>query len=268
MLAPAVAETLALLGESERVVAVGDWVVWPAEMAAKPKLGAFDAPSEERLLALGVDTLLTSASAAGRRERAALSRLGIRVVELDTSTFEGVFTTIHEIGQLVSREARAAALVAAIRARIDGVALRARGLERRRVLVVVGRDPLFVAGPGSHLDELVRLAGGENVAFDLGAPFALASEEAILARLPQVIVDSSDNRAAAARGALLGAWARWPFVPAVRERQVHQLDPIRLSIPGPRLGEMAELLGRLIHPEAFGEPAADEYGPLPARDRA
>ncbi|HSM13871.1 MAG TPA: ABC transporter substrate-binding protein, partial [Thermoanaerobaculia bacterium] len=156
VMAPAAAETLALLGAADRVVAVGDWVTWPPELAARPALGAYDAPSPERLLELEVDTLITAASVAGRRERAEIARLGIRVVELDTSTFEGTLGAIEELGALVGRQERAAELVASIRARLAGIGRRAGAAAPRRVLVVVGREPLYVAGPGSHVDELVR----------------------------------------------------------------------------------------------------------------
>lgn len=264
VLAPAAAETLAALGAADAVVAVGDWVRWPPVFAAKERLGAYDAPSAERLLALGVDTLVTSASAAGRSERAEIARLGIRVVELPTETLAGALESIREVGRLAGRAAAAEALVAAIRARFDAVAERARGAPRRTVLVAVGRDPLYVAGPGSHFDDLLALAGGSNVAADLGAPYALGSVEALRARAPEVIVDSSDNRPGALRGALAGSWASWRSVPAVVAGRVYHLDPIRLAIPGPRLGEMAELLAKLVHPERFGAPAPGEFGPLGA----
>ena len=135
-------------------------------------------------------------------------------------------------------------------------------LPRRRVLCAVGRDPLYAAGPGSHLDELLRAAGGENVLADAGAPYVLASLEAVLARRPEVIVDLSDNRAGAPRGVVAGDWARWPFLPAVVDGRVYQVDPVRLAIPGPRLAEMAELLARAIHPERFGSPRDGEMGAL------
>ena len=264
VLAPAAAETIALLGARERVVAVGDWVTWPPELAALPRLGAYDAPSAERLLELRVDVLLTTASAAGRQERAELARLGIEVVELDTSTFAGTLAAIEEVGRRVDREAEARELVAGIRTRLDAVARRAEGLPRRRALVVVGRDPLYVAGPGSHFDELLRLVGAENVAADVASPYALVSLEAVLARRPEVIVDTSDNRPDGPRGALAGDWARWPFLPAVADGRVYQVDPSRVAIPGPRLGETAELMARLVHPERFGTASAAELAPLGA----
>lgn len=259
VLSPAAAETLALLGVADRVVAVGDWVTWPPEIAAKPKLGAYDEPSRERLLELGVDTLVTSASVAGRAGREELERLGIRVVEFETDTFAGALEGIETVGALVGREPQAARLVAGVRARVDAVATGVAGAPRVRALVVVGRDPLFVAGPGSFLDELVRLAGGENVAADAGAPWAMVSLEAMLARRPEVILDTSENRPGAPRGALAGEWARWPFLPAVAAGRVHFVDPALLAIPGPRLGEMAERMARFLHPERFGAPRQDDH---------
>ena len=261
VLAPAAAETLVALGAGARVVAVGDWVSWPPELAARPRLGSYDAPSAERLLELRVDTLITSRSVALGAARAELERLGIEVVELETSTFAGTLEAIGELGRRVGREAEARALVERMRARLDGVAARVAGAPRPRVLVVAGREPLYAAGPGSHLDELVRRAGGDNVAADAGAAWALVSLESVLERRPEVVLDLSDNRPGALRGASPGAWARWPFLPAVERGRVFHLDPTRLSVPGPRLGEMAELVARLIHPEIFGAPSASDFGP-------
>jgi ABC-type Fe3+-hydroxamate transport system substrate-binding protein len=263
VLAPAAAETLAALDAADRVVAVGDWIVWPPELAALPRLGGYDAPNEEALAALGIDTLVTTASLAGRSGRERLTRLGIRVVELDTETLDGALGAIAELGRLAGREAHAARLLDGIETGLAAVAQRSAGAERRKVLVVVGREPLFVAGPGSHLDELLRIAGGANVAADLGSPYAQASLEAMLARRPEVIVDLSDNRRGARRGQAAGAWSAWPFLPAVAEGRVWFVDPIRLSIPGPRLVESAEMLASLIHPERFGTPDAATLGPLP-----
>jgi len=71
--------------------------------------------------------------------------------------------------------------------------------------------------------------------------------------LPDVIVDTSDNRPGAARGRLNGDWGRWEFVPAVRDDRVYQVDPGKLVIPGLRLPEMTRLMGKLTQPEIFGE---------------
>jgi iron complex transport system substrate-binding protein len=184
------------------------------------------------------------------------------VLALDSATYDGTLAGIGRLGARLGKRSEAEELTAEIRSRVEAVRRAAAGLPRRRVLCAVGRDPLYAAGPGSHLDELLRAAGGENVLADAGAPYVLASLEAVLARRPEVIVDLSDNRAGAPRGVVAGDWQRWPFLPAVVAGRVYQVDPVRLAIPGPRLAEMVELLSRAIHPERFGAPRDEEMGAL------
>jgi len=75
-----------------------------------------------------------------------------------------------------------------------------------------------------------------------------------------VIIDTSDNRPGSTRGATAGNWGRWEFLPAVTGGQVHHVGPAQLVIPGIRLAEMTERMGRFIHPELFGAPLAADYG--------
>lgn len=263
VMSPAAAETLVELGVADRIVAVGDFVDWPRRLAGLPRIGGHDAPNAERLVELGVGVLFTAASEAGRGEHTRLGELGIRVVAQDTSTFAGTLAAIAETGREVAREAEAQALLARIEARLAAVRQRAAAAPRRRVLVAVGHDPLFVAGPGSHLDELVTLVGGENIAREATSTYPMVALETVLERAPEVIVDSADNRPGHPRGLAAGYWNRWPFLPAVAQGRVAFVDPWRLLVPGPRLADMAELMGRLVHPEIFGPPRPEDFGPAP-----
>lgn len=264
VMAPWAAETIAALGATGEVVGVGDFVTWPPALAALPKVGAYDQPNLETLLALDANLFVSTRSRAAAPQHARLRGFGIEVVELDTDTYRGTLDAIATLGERLERAEAARALVDGIERRVGAVRARAAAAPRRSVLVAVGQEPLFVAGPGSHLDELITVAGGENVARGAAAPWAMLSVEAAIAARPEIIVDSSDNRPGAARGRSPGIWVRWPFLPAVAENRVYALDPSRISIPGPRLAEMAELMGKLIHPEIFGEASNEEMGPLTA----
>jgi iron complex transport system substrate-binding protein len=240
--APSAAEALAALDLTDRVVAVGSHGPWPVELATLESAGSFDRPDLERILALECDLILTTESVAASDGYRRLKQLGVAVEALDTSTFDGVFTSLERIGELFGREARAAELAVEMRSGLETVRDTAAGLPPKKVLVAVGRDPLFVAGPGSHLDELIRLAGGVNLAADAGAPYQQFSIEAVLERGPEVIVDTSGDGA---------YWSRWPFLPAVRDGNVYRVEPNELAIPGMRLPEMARAMAERIHPEAF-----------------
>jgi len=263
VMAPAAAEMLAALGVVDRVVGVGDFVRDPAPLARLPRIGSYDAPNLERVLGLRPDLYVTSASQAAGAAHRHLRALGVEVLDLDTSTYDGVLASLITLGSRVARAGEAAALRDSIAGRIEALRGRAAGLAPRDVLIVVGHDPLYVAGPGSHLDELLRLSGGRNLARDAASPYPRFSMEAVLERLPEVIIDVSDNRPDAPRGHAAGAWARFPFLPAVRAGRVYQVDPSRLTIPGIHLPEMTLLLCRLVHPETFGPARPAELGPGP-----
>ncbi len=254
VLAPAAAEMLESLDLLDRVVGIGDFGPWPEPISGLPAVGGYDSPNVERLLELGCDLLLTAASDAGLGARGQLESLGVRVVALETHTYEGIFESLEEVGRLFGREAKAEALSVEMRAQLSALAALAEGAEKRRVLFVVGRDPLFVAGPGSHVDEMIRIVGGVNVAADAISEYQQLSIEAVLERGPEIIVDASDNRPEALRGRRPGSWGRWEFLPAVRQGRVYHVEPARLVIPGLRLPEMTRLMGQFIHPEIYGEP--------------
>jgi len=268
VMAPAAAEVLEILGMTDRVVGRGDYVVWPPALQKLPKVGAYHAPSVETLLSLGTTLLLTTSSEAAQGAHARLGELGIKVLAVNTNTYEGMLDAIVSIGREVSREEEAGRVVEEIRREMDEIRELARDAPRRRVVFVVDRDPVYVAGPGSHVDEMIRAVGGENIAADAASDWQLMSLEIVFERAPEVVIDTSDNGDGALRGRMAGPWKRWPFLPAVEKNRVYWVDPIRLVIPGPRLAQMTRLMGRLIHPEIFGEPSHEDFEALEGVDRA
>lgn len=253
VMAPAAAEMLEALGALEQIVGIGDFVSEPASILELPRVGAYDNPNVERVLELGADLFLSTRSQAAAAAHGRLDGLGVQVAALDTSTYEGVFDSLSELGRLLGREERAAQLEQELRGRLTEIRRTARDLPPRSVLFVVGRDPVYVAGPGSHVDEMIAMVGGTNVFHDAPSTYDQVSMEAVLERLPDVIIDTSDNGPRALRGRVHGDWGQWEFLPAVKQQRVYLVDPSRLVIPGIRLPEMTRLMGRLIQPEAFGQ---------------
>lgn len=252
VMAPAVAEILEALDAIDLIVAIGDFVEWPPQIRTLPQIGAYDKPNLELVLSLKVDLMVTARSNAGQNTHKRMRDLGVAVLELDTDTYDGVLESIEIVGELVGRQDMARRLVSDIRERIRKLKERSSKAPRRGVLFVVGQRPLYVAGPGSHIDLLIETAGGRNIFADAMSPYQLVSMEAALERMPEVIIDVSDNRPGARRGVKSGFWGQWKFLPAVNHNRVYWIDPLILAIPGPRMPEMAELLAKLIHPEIFG----------------
>jgi ABC-type hemin transport system substrate-binding protein len=262
VMAPAAAEVVEILGMTDHVVGRGDFVVWPPALRGVPKVGAYHAPSVETVLSLGTTLVLTTSSDAAQGAHGKLRDLGIEVLALKTSTYESMLASIVAIGEEVGRAEQAREVVEGIRNEMSEIRGLARDAPPRRVVFVVDRDPVYVAGPGSHVDEMIRAVGGQNLAADAASDWQLLSMEVIFEGAPEVIIDTSDNGDGALRGRVRGPWERWPFLPAVEKDRVYWVDPIRLVIPGPRLPQMTRLMGRLIHPEIFGEPSPEDFGAL------
>lgn len=258
VVAPAAAEILDRLDALDGVVGVGDYVRDPPRAAALPRVGSYDRPNVERILELRTDVVVTTEAAASRAAHERLRDLGIEVVALDTRSWSGVLDAVDRLGARVGRADAAATLRRTMAESLDRVRATGRSTSRRRVLFVVDRDPLYVAGPDSHVDELIRAAGGVNVV-DRGATYVRLSLEAALELRPDVIIDTSSHGRGARRGRLAGPWSAWPFLPAVAHDRVYWVDPQLLVIPGVRIPEMAERTGRLIHPERFGPPTSDDF---------
>lgn len=263
VLAPAAAEMMTALGALEHVVAVGDFVEWPERLARLPHIGAYDTPNVEVMLALRVDLLVTSYGEATAGAHRRLRRLGIEVLPLDTETLDAVFRSIGTLGRATGHAAEADSVIGAMRERMEEIRAASRELPRRRVLCVVGTDPLYVAGPGSHLDAVIAAAGGENIFGDARSPYQMVSLETALERRPEVILNISESGLGGGVRKGAGYWGRWSFLPAVENGEVYWIHPQRLVVPGPRIPEMAELVRSLIHPERFGEAEPEEMGPLP-----
>ncbi len=245
-IAPSNTEILFALGLGDRVAGVTDSCDYPEEAKAKPKVGAVDV-DYEKILEIAPDLVV----AVGSLQRQAIDRLtelGVPVLAVNPKSLDGVLSAISMIGTAAGVEARARALTAQLRERIEAVESRVSGertSRRPRVFVEIWNDPLMTAGPGTFIDELIAAAGGENVAHDAMAEWPQIDAEAVIQKDPEVIVLTNFNlEEALARPA-------WQTIAAYRSGRVFEVDPDLLVRPGPRLVQGLEELARLLHPEAF-----------------
>lgn len=253
--APSLTEVLFALGLEPRVAGVTEYCRFPPEAARKPKIGTFLEPSFERILAQRPDLVLVIRNPVQLAER--LSRLGLRAVEVPQDTVAEILASVRTIGRLAGVEARGEELAASIERDLDRVRRRASRLPRRRVLFLVGRSPgtlqnMVGAGPGTFLDELIRLAGGINVLERAPMPYPRVSVEQILAADPDVIIDLGDfahqeGKPLEPPERFRAVWAPYHSLRAVRENRVRQAASDVLIRPGPRVAVAAGLCLDLIH---------------------
>ncbi|HET9449769.1 MAG TPA: ABC transporter substrate-binding protein, partial [Aggregicoccus sp.] len=147
---------------------------------------------------------------------------------------------MRAVGQALGKAREAEALVSRIeatRAKVRAAAAKAK--RPPRVLLVYGFEPLVVAGPGSFADELLRDAGGVNIAADAGTPYPVYSAERAVVARPDVVIDAADVDVGK---------EKYRQLPGLREARWVQVPTLALLQPGPSLGRGLEELYALLYP--------------------
>jgi iron complex transport system substrate-binding protein len=246
-LAPSAVEQLFALGLGDRLVGVSDFCDWPPEAAGLPSVGSYVNPSLEAVAGLRPDLVL---AAFGTR-RSSLDRLralGIEVRVCDPHSVAEALCSFGQIARWCGSPGAEAEVVAALASRLDAVRSAVAGRPRRRVFLQLGPGDLFSAGAGSLQDDLIREAGGLNVAGQIHHPYPRLGLEQVLALAPEAVFIVTDDGAAFDREKR--RWLALPL-PAARTGAIYRLPNDPVQRPGPRLLDGLALMATLLHPECF-----------------
>jgi iron complex transport system substrate-binding protein len=247
-LAPGITETVFAVGAGPQLVAVTTTDTYPPEVKQLPRVGGFapETISLEVVLAQKPDLVL----AGGRFQQPvveAVARFGIACVVIDPSSLTEVEESIVLLGRLTGQKAKAAELAADFRRRRDAVRRQAATIppaDRRRVLYVLWDEPLQTTGPGTFVGQMIAEAGGVNVFGDVAVQYPSVSDEAVLARAPDLIL-APDHGGAQLRDRLVRR-PGWGNLPAVKAGRIVTVPEDLLHRPGPRLIDGLERLAALL----------------------
>ena len=249
-LAPSVTEIVYALGAGDRVVGVCGQCNYPPAVERVPRVGGYLSPSVEAVIAARPDLVAVVPSPGNREGVRAVERAGIRVLVVQDHTLADLWASIRTLADALALGDAGARLVEDLQHGLDAIRARVDGVPRRRVLLVVGHRPLVVAGGGTLQDELLAIAGGDNVAADIGQSWPQLSLEMVVERAPDVIIDTAMGTEAGSQS----LFASLDTVPAVREGRVVTVPADTLYRAGPRVVEAAAALARAIHPETGPPP--------------
>jgi len=245
-LAPGLTEVLFSLGLDNRIVGVTDYCNYPPEALSKTRVGGLNA-NIERILALHPDLVVGVAGLYQQENLTRFERFHIPYFVVDPSSLEKIFGTILVFGKIADVKKTAVERVRQLRARLDGVRQRVRSLPPVRLLYVVDKEPLISVGKGSYLGDLIREAGGINIAGGLEKAYPILSMEYVIQQDPQVIILAMDaDRTLSDQERRY--WDRWSSLSAVRYGKIYKVDRDLLNRPGPRIIDGLEEMARLLHP--------------------
>jgi len=251
-LAPAMTEIIFSLGLGEQVVGVTTVCDRPDEARSKTKIGGMANPSLEAIVALKPDIVVMTSDGNPKAVAERLRKLGIRTHVFTSRRLIEIPAGIREMGRDLGTLPAAERLAENIEKAIRDVSRSPQGKasrtvtgKERKTLFVIWPSPLIVAGPGTILDDAMKLSGLSNIAADGKVAYPRFSLEAVIERQPDLILigKGHDDMKTLAKGFLQSI----SMLEAVKKGRVCFMDDA-LYRPGPRIpAGMAELdrCGRL-----------------------
>jgi len=228
-------ETLYLLGEEDRIVGISGFTVRPPRARKeKPRVSAFISAKIDKILALEPDLVLgfsdLQADIASQ-----LIRHGVEVHVFNQRSVAEILRVIRMLGGMIGCEAKAAALAADLESGLDAIRAAAATFPRRpRVYFEEWDEPQISCI--RWVSELVGIAGGDDIfpelaACGLGKDRIIADSLEAVRRSPDVIFGSWCGKKFSARS--VAARPGWQDVPAVRDRELHEVKSSIILQPGP-----------------------------------
>jgi len=247
-LAPSLTEIVYFLGLGDRVVGVTEFSSFPPDADRKPKVGSYVNLNAEKIISLAPDLVVGTADGNQPRVVELLEKAGIPVFIVNPRDLRQVIETVVDIGRVCGVLDKAAALAGDLSARVDRIVSRTADQERPVVFLQVNPKPIMTVNGNTFSSDLIRLAGGLNMARDEPITYPRISLEAVIQRRPDVIIVSSMDRGGAFEQ-VKGQWLKLPIIPAAQNGRVHLVDSDLIDRPSPRVVDGLEIVARLIHPD-------------------
>lgn len=245
------------LGLEKEIVGVSDYDNYPEQVTEKEKIGGMEF-NVEKIIGLDADLVLAHASSA-HNSKDGLEQLrdaGIDVLVVnDAQNFEQVYESVEMIGKATGKTEEAVEEVKEMKDVLASIEEKASGIkeeDQKSVYIEVSPAPnLYTPGQNTFMNELIELIHADN-AMDDQEGWAQVSEEAVIQANPDVIVTTYGYYTENAVDQVL-ARQGWSTIPAVKNKEVIDVNSDLISRTGPRIVDGAEALAEAVYPDVFAQ---------------
>ena len=241
-LAPSNTENLFALGLGDRIVGVTDYCDYPPEALKKPKIGGFTTINIEKILKLNPD-LVVASYGNGEQNIETMRSLGLKVIAFNPKTIKDIERNILILGKITGKEEKAKEIVNFMERKVKESK---NDFKRRpKVMHILWHDPIWISGSNTFIDELIRIAGGENAFSDLEG-WKIVSKEDIMVRNPDVILVSSGSGMGGKGKNYIYEWVMQLDIDAVKRKHVYIVDADLISRPSYRIVYALENISTIL----------------------
>ncbi|MFA6169722.1 MAG: helical backbone metal receptor [Candidatus Margulisiibacteriota bacterium] len=239
---PALTEIIFALKLEAKVIGVTNNCDYPAPAKLKEKIGGYTI-SLEKVASLKPDIVFMQEDAQ-KGEIKKLVDYGLPVFSLNLRTAPEVLAGIDEIGKVTGQTREAAALLAKMRREILAIKQNSSGRPKKKVIMIVGYDPLIVVGGNNFINDYLVWAGAENIAAHSKSAYPQFSFEKLVQIDPAVIIIPEGL----VKKEQVESDSRWQRLSAVRKHRLLFMDAALVSRPGPRIATAAKIVADYLYP--------------------
>jgi iron complex transport system substrate-binding protein len=252
-MAPNLTEILFALGLGDKIVGVTAGSDYPPEAASKPEMGSFWQPSIEAVIAAKPDLIITLGFSQQKSLAQRLERVGYSSLTVDIEKMSDLSRAIGRIGEATGTGPQADELLRTIGEKLENLSALVGAEEKVKVLWVVQREPLRVAGRDTFVNEMIELAGGENAIGPTVQKYPPIGSEYVYACGADVIIEPAmtTKDLDGQRDSALKYWSRFKTVAPVKNGRIYVIDGDVVSRLGPRLYEAVETIAICLRPQLF-----------------
>jgi ABC-type Fe3+-hydroxamate transport system substrate-binding protein len=251
-LVPAATDLLVGMGAGDHLVAVSNYDQPRKETASLPRVGDYRTFDWEKIAELKPAIMIVQfrpdKMPAGLEDRA--TRYGIRLVNVKINRLDDVFSTLTQLGDAVGEAPKAQRAAADLHKQLDAVRARVAGLPRVRTYIARTDDPLQACGVNNFMDDLLTIAGGENVLAGNAEPYPAIDREQLLTLKPDAVLNLLPGASPQSMEKAKQFWSAAPKVPAIENDRIYYLTEDYLLWPGLNVGNIAERFAEKLHPGA------------------
>jgi len=257
------AEVMRLLGVTDRIVGVSDWIpknpaYWP-ELATAKNVGKFNDPDVEAIVALKPDLVLCYQASPGPGFDEKMSAAGIQVLRLELYRISALPRDVEALGRIFGREDKAREYLDWLAEHMDDIARRVaaslKNTPERPKVYLEAYAEFAACGATSGMNERAVFAGGRNIGEGMQATATPVSPEWVLKEQPFAVIKMCSQNGsyaldgpggmAAQRQAML-ARTGWDKTPAGKNRRVYLMTTDVTSGPASVVG--LAWLAKWLHP--------------------
>ena len=194
-LVPSITEIIFKVGAGDAVKAVTYHDNYPSEPGSKQIVGGFFSPSLKAIEAMQPDIIFLSSLHKKVMER--FGRRKCKLINLETDSIAESYKNILLLGRIFNKEKQAAILVDEIKKQLRIISEKVNRIpdsKRKRVLRLMGRDPVMTPGDDSFQNEMIRAAGGIPPVFGKKGNIVIITKKEWVTFNPQVIYGCGGDR--------------------------------------------------------------------------